>query len=152
MRGFKIRRSRLSFVVDSLYKLYKVASQEHSWTGGPTQNLFSPFPVPLQDPESVPVRFLFLYSLFLFLFLFSERGHACHFFSTFFFVPVLDPESVRVPDPDPFPVLPFHVHPPVPDTDPFILLFLFLFLILFMSLFLVLFFFFILFVSCVEAP
>jgi hypothetical protein len=47
------------------------------------------------------------------------RGHACHFFSTFFPVPVLDPESVRVPDPDPFPVLPFHVHSPVPDTDPF---------------------------------
>jgi hypothetical protein len=44
------------------------------------------------------------------------RGHACHFFSTLFSVPVLDPDSVLVPDP--FPLLPFHVHPPVPDTDP----------------------------------
>jgi hypothetical protein len=45
--------------------------------------------------------------------------HACHFFSTISPVPVLDPDSVLVPDPDPFPVLPFHVHSPVPDTDPF---------------------------------
>jgi hypothetical protein len=40
-------------------------------------------------------------------------------FLPFFHVPVLDPEFVCVPDPDPFPVLTFHAHPPVPDKDHF---------------------------------
>jgi hypothetical protein len=118
--GLQSRNTRLSVVVESLIlnKLYKVASQGNWRTGGPTLNHFSSFPVPLHDCEYVTVWFLFLYSLFLFLSCYWMWGHACHFFSTLFSVPVLDPESVRVPGPDPFPVLPFHIYPPVPDTDP----------------------------------